>query len=436
MKKATIVIIIITFLGIGFYILKKDASQTTKGEIISPLGKSSFMNTLGDQDNRDLQKELTIYGYLPYWTVDEIDNIRLENLSDVAYFGLYINSEGDIIKSQEAEEDGEKVSVGNPGYSYWHNSEKLANFIRKAKRQNVNIALTIISHVDSESTEFLNCEECWKNFYKNLKDEMKVHDIDSVNLNFEYYEEVDKEIALKYSKFTQYIKKELNKDFEEPEIVVTTFADSLINNRVSDVPSLAKIADRLFIMAYDFHIMSADKAAPVSPMGGSGLHAGYDIKTMIKDYLSYVPPQKLILGVPYYGFNWAKGEERIIEEIEENPNEHDDNPKDENEDDDEDKKVEIIKDSITQTYSEIITNIEELNAEVQWDEPGQVPFYEYVDEETQKTRKVYFENEKSLSVKYQIAKEFDLAGVGIWALGYDGDRPELWKLLDTEFNLK
>jgi spore germination protein YaaH len=182
--------------------------------------------------------------------------------------------------------------------------------------------------------------------------------------------------------------------------------------------------------------MSADKAAPVSPMGGSGLHAGYDIKTMIKDYLSYVPPQKLILGVPYYGFNWAKGEERIIEEIEENPNEHDDNPKDENEDDDEDKKVEIIKDSITQTYSEIITNIEELNAEVQWDEPGQVPFYEYVDEETQKTRKVYFENEKSLSVKYQIAKEFDLAGVGIWALGYDGDRPELWKLLDTEFNLK
>ncbi|MBD3366232.1 hypothetical protein GF360_02690 [candidate division WWE3 bacterium] len=419
----------------------QDTKQAEPEEFISPLGKSSILQTLGTQDTR--KNDYTIYGYLPYWTIEETDNFRLENLTDVAYFGLYIEPDGSFLKTQE----GEEGPVPNPGYNAWHNNEKLASFIRRAKRQNVDVALTIISHVDSKSTEFLNCEKCWETFYDNLKDELAVHKIDDVNLNFEYYETVDKETALKYTEFTKFVKRELNKDYDSPEVVVTTFADSLINDRVSHVPSLAKEADKLFIMAYDFHIMSADKAAPVSPMGGSGLHAGYDIKTMIKDYLSYAPPQKLILGVPYYGFNWAKGEEVVVEGSDDNLEGEVDGgslEEDSVEKSAEKKQVEIIRDSLTQTYANIMELVEEENPEILWDEPGQVPYFVYVDsgnEETEasqegvgaKERTVYFENEKSLQVKYRIAKEFDLAGVGIWALGYDADRAELWELLEREF---
>jgi spore germination protein YaaH len=49
------------------------------------------------------------------------------------------------------------------------------------------------------------------------------------------------------------------------------------------------------------------------------------------------------------------------------------------------------------------------------------------------TRQVYFENERSLRAKYELIKANDLAGVGIWALGYDGGYQELWNLLKEQF---
>lgn len=438
------------FLGLALFAIysswetarRETGQKTDRKSVISPLSESFGINTLGVTDKKS--DDYSIYGYLPYWTIDQTDNFDLTALTDVAYFGLYINADGTFLKTQTTEE-GE---ISNPGYSNWRNNKQLASFIRRAKISGVDVALTIISHRDNVSTEFLNCRECWNTFYEALQEELAVHDIKDVNLNFEYYNLVEEETALKYTEFTKFVKKKLAQEHPERKVVVTAFADSLINNRVSHIPSLAKEADKIFIMAYDFHVSQADKAAPVSPLGGAGLHAGYDIRTMIKDYLAYAPPQKLILGVPYYGFNWGRGEEIAVEHTNEKPDEKEENSDEDKDvdakDDDEndggknanENEVEIIRDSVTQTYADIMKNIEEKSAEVQWDEVGQVPFYEYVDEDSEKPRKVYFENEKSLRVKYQLAKEFDLAGVGIWALGYDADRPELWELLKTEFILR
>jgi len=430
MKKIFLPIIALSFLGLVLFLTKKQKGNTEKQEFVSPIGRSIQLNTLGTQDAREKK---VVYGYLPYWTIEYVDYFDLNILTDVAYFGLHINERGDFIKTQETEEG----VVQNPGYDNWHNNEKLSIFIKRAQRKDVNIALTIISHVDEVSTNFLSCEECWDVFYKNLKAEMDLHNIEDVNLNFEYYETVDKEISLKYSAFTKFVKRKLSKDFEDPQVVVTAFADSLINDRVSDIQSLAKVADKLFIMAYDFHISQSDKASPVSPMGGAGLHAGYDIRTMIKDYLSYAPPQKLILGVPYYGFNWTEADEEVLEErkkITEAEKQNEDNGEKQGDE----VKLPKNNNTITQTYADIMEIIETRKEEkkfgkLSWDELAQVPIYRYLDNETKKERTIYFENRKSLEVKYKLAKEFDLAGVGIWALGYDADRPELWDLLNKEF---
>ncbi|MCK7533351.1 MAG: hypothetical protein MZV63_21130 [Marinilabiliales bacterium] len=39
----------------------------------------------------------------------------------------------------------------------------------------------------------------------------------------------------------------------------------------------------------------------------------------------------------------------------------------------------------------------------------------------------------SLQMKSNIAKDMNLAGIGIWALSYEAGRPELWKGLKTAF---
>jgi hypothetical protein len=51
-------------------------------------------------------------------------------------------------------------------------------------------------------------------------------------------------------------------------------------------------------------------------------------------------------------------------------------------------------------------------------------------------RQVWYEDEKSLSKKYDWIIEKKIGGVGIWALGYDNGYTELWKLLADKFSRK
>jgi hypothetical protein len=47
----------------------------------------------------------------------------------------------------------------------------------------------------------------------------------------------------------------------------------------------------------------------------------------------------------------------------------------------------------------------------------------------------WFDDEQSLSLKYALARGNNLGGVGMWALGYDAGRTELWSLIDQQFRV-
>ena len=46
---------------------------------------------------------------------------------------------------------------------------------------------------------------------------------------------------------------------------------------------------------------------------------------------------------------------------------------------------------------------------------------------------MFFENQESLKIKYELVHKYGLKGVGIWALGYDGGYQELWNALEEKF---
>jgi hypothetical protein len=48
-------------------------------------------------------------------------------------------------------------------------------------------------------------------------------------------------------------------------------------------------------------------------------------------------------------------------------------------------------------------------------------------------RQGWIEDGESLALKFQLARSRDLAGVMIWALGYDGARTEAWTALQSSF---
>ena len=131
---------------------------------------------------------------------------------------------------------------------------------------------------------------------------------------------------------------------------------------------------------------------------------------MLADYKNAAGSDKLILGVPYYGYNW------VVEDANPNSTRIPGN--------------DVLGFSISQNYAQIADSDYKKN--ILWDEEAKVPYFTYTSS-TGATRQVYFENADSLKEKYILAKKENLQGVGIWALGYDEDKKELWQLLRDEF---
>jgi spore germination protein YaaH len=398
----TVIVAVAITLGIyNIYLL----NQKSPSKILSPLGNSFSIFSMFNHSHKPKK---IVYGYLPYWSVPDAQYLQLNKITDIAYFGIYINEDGTLTETLE---DG----TTEPGLATWRKDKDLDKFIKDAKSSGVRVALTIISHKDDISDKFLDCRTCWDTLLTNVEKELESKHIKDVNFNFEYADLVeDKTKAQKYTELVEYFNKQLDSKYGNSFVVVATFADSLVKPRVTDVASLGKVADMLFIMAYDFHRPDSDNAGPVAPIDGKGVYADYDIRTMLTDYLANVQPNKIVLGVPYYGYNWVVKEgEPNSERI---PGSDD------------------IGYSQSQTYSQIMDTILELKPEVKWDELGQVPFFTYTSPETNQTREVYFENDKSLEAKYKLIKENNLAGLGIWALGYDGGYTELWQVIEKEFD--
>lgn len=398
----SIILIAAVVSGITLVVLN---SKVYKGQFNVISGLSQSKNIFSFFKKPEKPKSI-IYGYLPYWNIDKAEYLQLDKLTDIAYFGLYINADGTFV-TRDADGNTE------PGYNNWHNNEDLDKLIKDSKKNDVRFALTIISHTDEVSDKFLDCKECWTEFTKNLKKELDYHQIKDVNFNFEYVEYPAEDKQDKYVDFVTFVSKFLDKNYHQPFVVVSTFADSMVKTRISKIEPLGKIADALFIMAYDFHQPNSDNAGPVAPIDGKGVYAEYDVRTMLKDYLTVVPPSKIIMGIPYYGYNW------LVESPEKYAKRR---PGSDN-----------IGRSQSQAYSDIMDTLLELKPEVKWDELARTPYFTYTSPESGQLREVYYEDVRSLEAKYDLVKENTLAGIGIWALGYDGGYQELWQLLQKYF---
>jgi hypothetical protein len=65
-----------------------------------------------------------------------------------------------------------------------------------------------------------------------------------------------------------------------------------------------------------------------------------------------------------------------------------------------------------------------------WDDISKTPWTKW---NVGEWNQLWYDNDSSLGLKYDLAIQKNLMGVGMWALGYDGERQELWNLIDMKF---
>ncbi len=158
-------------------------------------------------------------------------------------------------------------------------------------------------------------------------------------------------------------------------------------------PAVGGIADMVFLMTYEWGYTYGPPMA-VAPLP--------QVKAVTRYAVSVIPPEKILLGIPNYGYDWRLPYEQ----------------------------------GITQAMSigneQAIRIASRNNARIEYDETAQSPFFHYAVEGTEHI--VWFEDVRSVDAKFALADEMGLSGVGYWNIM----RPfsQNWALVSARYNVQ
>ncbi len=195
--------------------------------------------------------------------------------------------------------------------------------------------------------------------------------------------------------FTAFVK-ELKTALKENGKLLTVDLEARIGNDVShDWKSIGEAADFVHIMGYDYHARNSGTPGAIGPIGW--------LKDVINFAKANIPPEKIILGLGVYGYDWAQGEDGSLngEGLTYA-----------------DVKALIEEKSISITRS---SGVDDRGYEI-----GSVPFFGYNDEEG-KPHFVWFEDKESILEKTALLE--DIGGLYFWRLNAEDDA--LWPDLKT-----
>ena len=147
-----------------------------------------------------------------------------------------------------------------------------------------------------------------------------------------------------------------------------------------DYQALAPYLDMVMIMTYDEHYAGGDPG-PVASLPWVEKVINYTMKSF--------PPQKVVLGIAAYGYDWSWGKGKALQN----------------------KGIQNL--------------IKKYQIAPKWHSEYKVPYFTY--KSWGVTHQVWYENSYSASYKADLVKKYGLKGVAVWRLGYED--PNIWSIL-------
>lgn len=326
------------------------------------------------KQGRTLTPSRTIFGYHPYWMGTAWQNYNYNLLTTIAYFSAEATPQGNLSDLH-----------GWPS----------TNLINMAHSHGVDVVLCITMFSSTDLTTLLSSATNRQNLINNIVNQVQAGNADGANIDFEVFPTSQKQNMIT---FISDLKAALTNVIPGAQVTLATPAVDWSN--AWDYNALADISDGLFIMGYDYHYSGSSNTGANAPLTGGT----YNVTWSVNDYLSETGGNgaKIILGVPYFGFEWpaASGNAGA---------------------------------STTGSGSALFYSTMEplaLSYGKLWDTGSQTPWYHY---QSGGWFQGWYDDAASLDLKYDLALNNNLQGIGIWALGYDGARPELWETISENF---
>lgn len=313
-----------------------------------------------------------IFAWYPHWFPDYHEKFDFSKVNTVAYFSYEFDPK-----------TGQKISSHD-----WLTT----SMVDKAKAKDCKVLLTISSFEGFSNSIFLNNPDARAVLISNVIQEVKLRDADGLCIDFENVKYHDKK---QFSSFIKDISAALRR--YKSDGLVYLAVPSVDQSKSFDL-AMNEEVDKAVIMAYGYAGAWSDPK-PNAPVDGDG----HSLTKTVDYYAQLIEPSKLLLGLPLYGCMWDVKEDstgRIISDFEG-----------------------------YRTLSYINNN---LVGPATIDSASKASYIEFqLATDMSTTRKIWFNNEVSFFYQIKLAKEKNLGGIGLWALGFEENCPMLWDVVTT-----
>jgi len=328
-----------------------------------------------------------VYGYYPYWA-SALDTLDYALLSHIAWFAIEMSSDGTAANAH-----------GWPGT--WTDLVTAAhdNDVR------VDVAFTLFSSsgIDTLVNSATNRATAIATIIAAVED----GGADGAAIDFEG---VPSSAATGFATFLAELDDALV-DAGLTDAQISVAGPAVDWSGSFDLAAILPSIDVYFIMGYDYFWSGSGNAGPTGITRTDAFWralTGWSELRSMAEYGAQITESeraKIVMGVPYYGRQWTTSSAALGAAASSN-----------------DGSV---------TYEAAMSAIEDDGVELLWDDGALTAWYTF--EDTDGIHEVYFDDVEAIAWKYRFVNEQGLGGIGIWALGYDGSRPELWDEIDAAF---
>lgn len=199
--------------------------------------------------------------------------------------------------------------------------------------------------------------------------------VGGVNVDFEYILAEDRDLFTEFVRLLTLQIAEIGGEVTVDLAPKTSDEQQGLLYEGKDYKSLGQVADRVFVMTYEWGYTYGPPMA-VAPLN--------KVRQVLNYAVSVIPKEKITMGIPNYGYDWA---------------------------------LPFVR---GETKARTIGNIEAVqlavayNATIQYDSTAQSPYFHYVIENT--THEVWFEDARSILEKYRLLQSYPIYGFGCWQI--------------------
>jgi spore germination protein YaaH len=319
----------------------------------------------------------------------------LSVLTTIAYFGISANKKGRLHKTVSG-------GVNDFRWNAWIGG-RMTQLINKAHNAGTKVVLTVTrfswNSAGYRTTEkMLSSAKARARLAKETADAVAERGVDGVNVDFE---PIPRSQRANFVDFVRKLRTALNRVRHGLELTVAS-TGYVANYDVAGLTAPGA-ADAMFIMAYHYSGSWSRSAGAVSPLH----RRTYDVTDTVNEFLKLTTPDKIMLGLPYYGNVWSTIDSKLNSRTRPGSSTYG-YPG---------SVVYSTARGIAATHGRL------------WNDIEKVPWTRWQTRMCSSCpltwRQLYYEDAESLRLKHDLVLTKGLRGTGIWTLGFGGSGTEL-----------